>query len=113
MRLIDADALFEEIKARYDMLLESEHIDDKARQDELSELMVDIINAPTVDGWISVKDRLPKIGVKCLIVDGKGDIAIGEQIDKEQRIWQWKDSDFYARGGITHWRPLPESPEDE
>lgn len=65
---------------------------------------------PTVGGWVSVKDRLPEAGVKCLIRDMK-DAAIGMYM--ENGIWQWADGDFYAKGGITHWMPLPEPPKEE
>lgn len=49
MRPIDADALFEEVKARHDMFADCTYIGDKARRDELSAFMADIVNAPTVD----------------------------------------------------------------
>ena len=49
MRLIDGDRLFAEIKERHDMYTDCEYIGDKARRDELSAFMADIVNAPTVD----------------------------------------------------------------
>ena len=90
MRLIDADVLKEEMDMAW-------HPDM-----EVSEIWNVIDNAPTVDGWTSVKEDLPEVGVKCFIRD-KTDVTIGKLIDKEQRIWQWEDSDFYGKGGITHW----------
>lgn len=49
MRLIDADALKEVINRRRDLFNGCTHLPEKARRDELLQVIVDINNAPTVD----------------------------------------------------------------
>lgn len=85
----------------------------------VAEIKAIIDTAPTLDKgtnvlckWISVKDRLPDECGEYLIRDKMG-VTIALLIDNEKGIWQWQDSDFYGRGGITHWMPLPELPEEE
>ena len=87
--------------------------------DTVAEIKALIDNAPTLDNdinfptkWISVKDRMPDEYGKYLIRD-KMDVTIALLIDKEKGLWQWSDSDFYGRGGITHWMPLPQLPEED
>ena len=63
VRLIDANALMEKIKASYDLFEGCEYIGDKARRDELSSVMARIINAPTIEPkqeWIPCEERLPE-----------------------------------------------------
>ncbi len=49
MRLIDADALHAQIQQDYDLFADSTYLPDKARRDELSNVIVRIINAPIVE----------------------------------------------------------------
>ena len=72
--------------------------------------------------WISVKDRLPDIGVPVLVAyhnfnDGElqGD-GIAAQL-YGPACWYWwegskEDSDDEVVVEITHWKPLPELPEE-
>lgn len=63
-----------------------------------------IIDAqPTVDGWISVDERLPEKGVKVLICWDTGYVNIGDRF----LICQYLNDKE-----ITHWMPLPEPPEE-
>ena len=64
------------------------------------------------DAWISVKDRLPKIGKFYLVNSGDGGVFVGAYFTSSPGQWAvhtnqgptWID-------GVTHWRPLPEPPE--
>lgn len=49
MRLIDADALYAQIQQDYDIFADSTYLPDKARRDELNNVMAHIINAPIVE----------------------------------------------------------------
>lgn len=73
---------------------------------------LELLKGQTTSGWVSVKDRMPEVGEKCLIRD-KTDVTTARLTDKEHQIWRWEDSDFYGRGGITHWMPIPPGPEDD
>ena len=60
MKLIDADALLEIVKQHHDFFSGAMLQADKARRDELSQLMADIVNAPAVDAipveWLEEHD---------------------------------------------------------
>ena len=107
MRPVDADAFDKVLR---DAQLECKKNGGNFRYGVLATVRANLEKAPTVGGWISVKDRLPEAGVKCLIRD-MNDAAIG--MIRENGIWQWADGDFYAKGGITHRMPLPEPPEED
>ena len=111
MRLIDADALMKEAGRLWSEMPDGEELS--------KDLMKAINHAPTVATdtnvlckWISVKDRLPDECGEYLIRDKMG-VTIALLIDNEKGIWQWQDSDFYGRGGITHWMKIPELPEED
>ena len=72
-----------------------------------------IANGVTVQEWISVKDRLPKEKVNCIVhykhayCDNDGYWAIGTCFydgNKFQMYWSYK---------VTHWMPLPDLPKGE
>lgn len=100
MRLIDADALTMEI-------IENPPVYNANR-------VVDVIKSqPTVDGWISVKDRLPD--GECIAYSTKWfEMIIGY-------VYKYKatasDTGYEAESenevlrDVTHWMPLPEPPE--
>ena len=118
MRLIDADALI----AKYDAM----HEGPPGQARKL------IVEAPTLDGWISVKDRLPaethsifwpwygrkewrnamwreqsdKVLVAVTFEDGTRLVAMGETHDGE---WYTSISKT-LNPMVTHWMPLPEPP---
>ena len=119
MRPIDADALFAEIKDRHDMFADCEYIGDKARRDELGSFMADIVNAPTIGGWISVEDRLPEATKP----DANGNITFSDyvltyQTYEDGHRWIAEDTCRVDHGcwmhevpgmgcRVTHWMPLP------
>lgn len=105
MRLIDADALIKDIDG--DLL------------DGIAEVRAieKIENAPTVGGWISVKDRLPD--------DASDVLAYYDDSECETRIAPvnyykgvWYDCvfnrplDTLGQQKITHWMSLPEPPKE-
>ena len=96
MRLIDADAL----AARY-MSAPPDYY-------HTSHIVGEITSAPTVkmQGWISVKDRLPEEGTWVLVWEKQG-FAYTDELTSGG----WK---IGADNGaiITHWMPLPEPPEE-
>ena len=83
------------------------------------ELALDQIDsAPTVGGWISVKDRLPETrhAVLAYTPHYKNIWAVSMHEDGNWYIWSpygrvCLDPDWY--GPITHWMPLPEPPKEE
>lgn len=115
MRLIDAD----ELLRRYD----EEHEGPPGKARKLIE------EAPTVCGWISVKDRLPDAaGYNCLVV---GKNCFGQKFvftaftgygepgwwtyDKTRMRRETSEADnrLSPVWEITHWMPLPEPPMEE
>lgn len=62
-----------------------------------------------MNGWISVKDRLPRCGESVIVTDG---VFVGEAF--------WGISGKWVRNGIgwiaseiTHWMPMPTPPKTE
>lgn len=58
-RLIDATELFDVVSGHHDLFAEATNPNDKARRDELVQVMVDVNNAPTIDAipvaWLEDK----------------------------------------------------------
>lgn len=130
MRLIDADALdaaFTDLRFNADGTLA--HWGDRPdwclHGREVEKLIHD---APTVGGWISVKDRLPGINEDVLIlyeskVLRETDYAItclkdsfyfgGTPIPYQTPQWEEPWQYFRKNNVITHWMPLPEPPKED
>lgn len=103
MRPIDADALL----AEYD----AQHEGPPGRARALIE------NAPTVNGWISVKDRLPETRHAVLVYTHhyKNIWAASMHEDGNWYTWSPRDGVYLDpdwHGPIAYWMPLPESPEE-
>ena len=71
--------------------------------------------APTVGGWISVEDELPKLGDMVLFT---GLSSFGTRFTTQRG---WFDGTFWKRNAgetvysntpVTHWMPLPEPPKE-
>ena len=98
MRLIDGDALLEQMKHRRDYV------------GRPSDPVCLVEDAPTIGCWISVKDRLPespgKYQVAAVQAGRYRHITIvsfrGHFVMDGQRA-NWK---------VTHWMPLPELPKE-
>jgi len=106
MRLIDADALLEELNAAWeDNVLST-----------LGDVVSIITNAPTIqrEGWVSVEDRLPEqfISVLAYFPDcpsGIHQAVVGINADG---YWQSEGDYFEFRHEVTHWQPLQPAPTD-
>ena len=63
--------------------------------------------------WISVKERLPEEGIRCLVYTEWERIILSERIGAR---WLMKEDDGqYERPAywVTHWMPLPNPPEEK
>ena len=96
MRLVDADALYAKLD---DMTVFGETFITAV---EFAKLVIQ--DAPTIGGWISVKDRLPEDGQDVLVWDDGGFAYIDVRL-----CGTWKYGGNY---GVTHWMPLPEPPKE-
>lgn len=123
MRLIDADALMEEIKVSYDLFEGCEYIGDKSRRDELGSVMARIYNAPTVEtDWISVEEELPEISehhisdvVLCYCKGGVYAFSeLEENIFGQKCFSCERDDEYYCNPlKVIAWMPLPKFNEED
>ena len=105
MRPIDADGLAREICR------------DQCEKDGCGshcELIAYVENAPTIGGWISVKDRMPeKSGTYLCYQPKAADIcALNTVRWSTQHGWMGKEVGSRIEG-IEYWMPLPEPPKEE
>ena len=116
MRLIDADRLLSDrMRGKYYHLPNG----------DTAVPIIDIENAPTISGWISVKDRMPEqAGYRCLVSAGYGDgkrtVFTAFTGYGEPGWWTYEsvymekvresDNRVHHNYHITHWMPLPEPP---
>lgn len=71
----------------------------------------DVEEAPTVGGWISVKDRLPEDEYECLVITEDCWYYIGWFASDIQK---WiVDGGVECDEEVTHWIKLPEPPKEE
>lgn len=74
------------------------------------------IEAEPVNGWISVKDRLPDDKERYLICTegGRDEIAyyqpIGDKFSDYEPFWQGRSCRFTS---VTHWQPLPKRSKED
>ena len=117
MRLIDADAFADEMKKRQDAC--QERIDNPNEDAfwtdrehwygvmaTFSEVKLTLYAMPTVDEWISVKDRLPEIGKLALVYGSSGSMTVARHVAGNE----WVVPGIFSR--VTHWMPLPEPPKE-
>lgn len=126
MRLIDADAYAAEMKKRQDACMEAmenasydgEQFSPKEHWEGVlaafAEAKLTLDDMQTVNGWISVKDRLP---------DNEQDVLAYLDCGEETRIAPcnyvngvWFDCTMNCvviLQHVTHWMPLPEPPKEE
>lgn len=137
MRLIDADALINEIMKnrcadcdrrkgikRRKMTFVYDFGEAPCRACDVGD-MIDILDeAPTIDSWISVKDRLPEqAGLKCLVlakfIDGTYSKFTAFSGYGHPGWWTYEipymegmpNNRVHHNYKVTHWMPLPEPPE--
>ena len=125
MRLIDADELLDEICR--------EQCERKFKDcDGMCEMAAVVVNAPTIGGWISVKDDMPKehdsifanythlnkhmwtkesdnVIVYVRVPDGTGRSTEGRLQDGK---W-WTRISPTLEPVVTHWMPMPKPPKEE
>lgn len=94
MRPIDADALKEDLTRFY--------FGEVTARDLIDE-------QPTIGGWTSVKDRLPRLRqwVLCKCRAGIYEVLRYEETCDGER-WHHDNRHNYMIGFVTHWMPLPE-----
>ncbi len=109
-----AHAALEEAEAKIQEL-EDQVADGSKVMPDTCEHILDMEKMVDVNGWISVKDRLPEprngSGINVLVlISGDGwhdhDVAYFGPT-----TWRDKYGDFVE--GVTHWMPLPKLPEEE
>lgn len=109
MRLIDADA-FDEVLQNAQTVCKKNG--GNFRYGVLSNVRANLAKMPTVCGWISVKDDLPKeFGEPCIVYNGSS-VQYGDYFSNGE----WYTPDCYESDeiiGVTHWMPLPEPPKEE
>lgn len=109
MRLIDADALYRIVKTEC-----NPYGKPTIKWDDGMKVMEWIDSAPTVGGWVSVKDRLPENETEVIII-------VQHRIGW-YRAFAWHDAygwhsiaDEFCDGDsdlVTHWMPLPKPPKE-
>ena len=68
-----------------------------------------------LNGWISVKDRLPEDDKDVLVYDSRSKEIIMASYNSDYDEWSTPYDYYYDLDNdkITHWQPLPELPEVE
>ena len=104
MRLIDGDALKAEILHRRRQAKTLTGVD----------MVMLIDDFPTVNGWISVKDRLPRLRqwVLCKCRAGIYEVLRYEETCVGER-WYHDNLHNYLSSFVTHWMPLTEPPQED
>lgn len=122
-RLIDGDALLETIEDHVTTVSCCPTVDWSMGKTQMKKQVIeDIRNAPTIGGWISVKDRLPEEHADehpyefeqflCSTVwDDVRMVGFGTRIgDDKPHFWSgnsiWDD-------WVTHWMPKPKPAKEE
>ena len=124
MRLIDADALLEELPVHPDGGMRS--VKDECLMIRVRQT---VRNAPTIGGWISVKDRLPEAaGYECLVCAANENThqthvftahtGYGEpgwwtsNAHYMSKAKSPSDNSLHPALRVTHWMLLPEPPKE-
>ena len=117
MRLVDADALKDPLelqRASYARIGATE------RAEAYANALWEIEQAPTVGGWVSVKDRMPEKQIPVLVyvppnISGQdeyiGYVGMAYHTKLGGGWWAGTDGAVYGAIGFihepTHWMPLP------
>ena len=81
-------------------LIESARYWGSNTSEEIASHLID--NGVTVQGWISVKDRLPDVGKFVLIYSENNGVFM-----------DYHDGATFGYYDVTHWMPLPQPPKGE
>lgn len=120
MRMIDADAYADELKRREKLCFyQIDNADVNATVSEVeywsgvigtfNEAMCVLADAPTVGGWVSVKDGLPE-DTKQKIVFHKRGVSFAYF---SGNYWWSSIGGRHSLDTVTHWMPLPEPPKED
>lgn len=131
MRLVDADAYADELKRREKLCFyQIDNADVNATVSEIeywsgvigtfNEAMCVLADAPTVGGWISVKDKPPeKSGwYQVSLVNTRTGHRWEVPVPADYSHGEWNyaylggdDATWTLTNTVTHWMPLPKPPE--
>lgn len=134
MRLIDADALETRIRGLKTKVAASaagavsEDSYEQGAIDGLYDALSYLTEAPTVGGWVSVKDRLPHEGesdnewlvlaivsgvVNGIIHDHSPVVLVFSRYETPEGnvVTEWSDDDFKTVQTVHYWMEIPEPPE--
>ena len=80
-----------------------------------AERISSVVRSNATTGWISVKDRLPNVKQKVMILNTYGEItdfykAVIINKKSKHKIWMNPDTGYIYGGEVTHWMPLPDAP---
>ena len=82
-----------------------------SEHDQLAEWLTELDERREADRWISVKERLPEPRVEVMVYCPERKTQYcAFYADKHWRIFGSYDTVW---GEVTHWRPLPKTPESE
>jgi hypothetical protein len=87
-----------------------------AKEEDTCEHILDMSKMVDVNGWISVKDRLPeKEGEYLAFGYSASDAArwIVVMYDPKDECWYELSSDWDWTDDVTHWQELPKPPKEE
>lgn len=119
MRLIDADALLEKFNRKADIwtaLTDEDTASDFAFYCKLADAVEEM---PTINDWISVKDRPPEEKINPYTQDYQEVICLfSTRFGNDVRVYKFGRGHFWngpceIDKYITHWMPLPEPPKED
>lgn len=114
MNMIDKDAVLHMIDINTEPHAHGEW--DSGYNVALSEMREKIKQIPTIEaeldnGWISVKDKMPRLGQR-VMASCRAGIMTFLRYDGE--VWfEMSSRNEYLLSFVTHWQPLPEPPKGE
>lgn len=127
-RMIDAEALYEAVSDHVTTVSVCPTADWARGKAAMKEICLeDIKNAPTVGGWISVKDRLPELTRQVesddflidyseyvvVLSEGRNHFPKIGRYAREGLRERWEDKDYDPIPDVTHWMLLPEKPKGD
>lgn len=107
MRLIDGDKLYRRVKTEC-----NPYGNPCISFEDGNRVMKWIEDAPTVGGWISVKDRLPDADGLYITCDGDGNVD-ASFYNEYPHLQDGSESHWFWHDDIVYWMDLPEPPKEE
>jgi hypothetical protein len=86
-----------------------------AKEEDTCEHILDMEKMVDVNGWISVKDRLPEVGISVLLIVAVADggFVTSGWLSPQLQVFECAYGRVYWPEQITNWMPLPEPPKEE